>query len=128
VPAAMNSDGGSVLPDRIVFATKKIVVLPPKLKGVIPPGFKEMRVIEGELARNMFQGTIDEIRPTLTRALRSGLPAILVNEAGDRFSMVIAQRKAPSCQLADGKKGVQIRAIYTVKSDASEMSVAQRRG
>jgi hypothetical protein len=68
----------------------------------------------------VFQGTIDEIRPTLTReALRSGLPAVLVNEVGERFSMVIA-RAASSCALADGKKGVQITAIYTVKPDASE--------
>lgn len=121
VPAAMNSDSGSVLPDRITFVTKVIDTLPPKVKNAVPPGFNEARVIEGELAKSMFQGTIDEIRPVLTKeALRSRLPAVLVNEAGTRFSMAVVKENAPACNLPDGKKGVEIKATYTIKPGPEE--------
>jgi len=121
MPAAMSIPESQIPATRVTFSTKKVVDLPPKLKKVIPEVFKEVRLMEGDLAKRMFQGTIDEIRPTLTKeALASHLPAILVNDAGTRFSLAVAREKASSCTLDSGAKGIEILAIYTIKPDATE--------
>jgi len=120
--AAARSSALGVPLERVKFVTKPVKNLPPKLREKIPPLFKEARVVQGEMAKNMFQGTIDEIRPTLTKeALRTGMPALLVNEKGARFSMVIAKRKAPACNLGGGKDGVEMLAIYTIKPGPEEV-------
>jgi len=122
----LSAAAGSAAPglplERVRFITRPVKNLPPKLREKIPPLFKEARVIEGELTRHMFQGTIDEIRPTLTReALSAHLPALLVNDKGTRFSMVIAKRKGPACKLGGGNDGVEMLAIFTIKPGPEEV-------
>jgi hypothetical protein len=121
LPAAMVADADKAFAQRVNFVTKEVGEFPEKLKSEIPAGFTQARVIAGALAGNMFQGTIDEIRPALAReAMRSRLPAVLINRPGTRFSMVIIKENAAACILPNGKKGVEITAAYTIKPGPEE--------
>jgi cytochrome P460 len=109
-----------VPPSRVIFVTKPARALPSKVKEALPPGFKEVRAIEGEMTAHMFQGTVDEIRPTLTQeTLRSKLPALLISDSGAQFSMVAIKKDTP-CDLPDGNKGVEMIGTYTIKPGPEE--------
>lgn len=98
---------------RVVFETVKAETLPEKLKKAMPPEFTEIRLLRGDMEKSLFYGTIDEIRPTLAVELvRSNLPTALVGKDGKLFSAVI-KTKQPECELPDGKKGIQVRGIFT---------------
>jgi hypothetical protein len=106
---------------KIKFVTMKRKDLPAKLRNVVPENFSEVRVVDHAMVRNMFQGTIDEIRPTLGQeALRAKKPAVLVNEPGTRFSMVVPVFEGETCKAGEGKKGINMMAIYTIKPGAAE--------
>jgi hypothetical protein len=119
VPAA---DAPDVPGDRLTFVTRPVKGLPAKVRQRIAEQVSEVRVVEGDLAARLFQGTIDEIRPALAKeALGSGLPALLINAKGDRFSMAVAKREAPPCELPDGKDGVEMLTVYTIKPGPQEV-------
>jgi hypothetical protein len=71
--------------------------------------------MEGSLRQHMFQGTIDEVRPMLAKeALASKLPAVLVNEKGDRFSLVFQGGETPCAE-----RQMPVTAHYTTKPPGS---------
>jgi hypothetical protein len=106
---------------KIKFTTKPVKELPVKVRTAIPLVFSNARVIDHEIAKHMIQGTLDEIRPTLGKeALRAQLPAVLMNDAGTRFSLVVANVKGPGCTLGNGKPGVEMLAVYTIKPGPTE--------
>lgn len=102
------------LPDaRLNFATQKAESLPEKLRKALPLDAREVDLVQGALQEKMFQGTLDEIRPSLARrALQTGRPAALVNRDGMRFSMVAPLAKDEPCDF-NGKKGRKMIAVFT---------------
>ena len=101
----------------VTFVTVSASTLPEKVQGMLVGGISQVRMIEGPLRKHMFQGTIDEIRPTLTKeALGSGMPTLLLSEAGDRFSMVLPQSaEHHNCPELNGSKALALMAHYTIK-------------
>ena len=84
------------------FAFEDVAVktLPPEIKKQLP-GVTQVRMLQGELRKYLFQGTLDEIRPVLGHeALRSKKPAVLASEDGRRFSLVKMREKG---ECADAK-------------------------
>jgi len=114
--------GANSVGSNLRFVTKDAHHLADRIREYVPAEFPQVRVVDNAgLSNNMIQGTIDEIRPTLAKeALRSGVPALLMNAAGTRFSMVIAHHQNGACRSPAGKAGVEMLAIYTIKPDASE--------
>jgi hypothetical protein len=107
---------------KIEYKTKKIADLPPIVRRAVPDQFRRVQVIDHpSLEKSLFQGTIDEIRPALGKeALRAKMPAVLINEERTRFSMVTPLVKEEPCTLEDGKEGVSMQAIYTIKPGPEE--------
>lgn len=90
---------GGLVQSRLHFETKSSRLLPDEIQLHLPPKTKEVQVITGELARHVFPGTLDEVRPALTReALRSGRPAMLLSEK-DRtlYSIVYSTNEVGTC-------------------------------
>jgi hypothetical protein len=106
----------------LVFETVSIDELSNKVRGILPPGVKEIRLLQGDMRKHIFQGTIDEIRPMLAQeALRSKLPAALMSEKGDRLSLVLPEhKKGEGCSAPEGFKPVTLTAHYTTTPDGSE--------
>jgi hypothetical protein len=79
---------------RLHFESAGASVLPPTAVKFLPRGSKTIRKLTGPLEKNLFQGTLDEIKPLLAEeARRSKLPAVLLDPKGRRFSMVIPEKK-----------------------------------
>lgn len=106
----------------LTFETVSIDELSNKVRGILPPGVKEVRLLQGKMREHMFQGTLDEIRPMLAReALASKLPAALVSEKGDRFSLVLPEPKdGAGCSAPEGFKPVKLTAHYTITPDGDK--------
>lgn len=115
VPAMDSTEG---LPEnKLSFLTEKIASVSAFVRANIPRQFAEMRVLQGELRSNLFQGTLDEIRPALIKeVVRSGIPAGLVDTKGERFSIVTPDLKRGSCKLGDGSEGLALMGIFTQSS------------
>jgi hypothetical protein len=64
----------------------------------LPPATKELRSMVSSLKTNLFQGTLDEIKPELIKeALRSKLPTILYSETSNRFSLIYFNQDSSAC-------------------------------
>lgn len=83
------------------FEARAIAKLPAELRralGKSASGVASVRVIVGDLAKNIFGGTLDEIIPSLAHeAVKSKLPAALVSQDGKLFSLVIPKAEAKKC-------------------------------
>lgn len=63
-----------------------------------PKRQKKFEFLSGELRQNIFQGTLDEIRPVLAQeCAQSGLPALLLSEDEKRYSIVYPVTNAKMC-------------------------------
>jgi len=63
--------------------------LPESLKEQLPKSFSNVRSLSGALRENMFQGTLDEIKPALLKeSLNAEEPAILLSKDLKRFSVI----------------------------------------
>jgi hypothetical protein len=92
--------------EKLEFEDVLLKDLPAIVRQKLPSGVTKVRMLKGPLRKSLFQGTLDEIRPTLSREVnRSGLPALLLSESGERFSVVFAIRNK-KCKDGFGLRGV----------------------
>lgn len=71
--------------------------LPKSVARHLPVGSRDVRVLEGEISKHVFEGTLDEVRPLLSKEVaRSGKPSLLLSDDGKRFSLVFAKTENPS--------------------------------
>ena len=85
--------------------------LPEAIRKLVPEHFNFVRVLQGELVKSIFQGTLEEIRPTLSKeAFESRQPAVLLSVDESRFSLVYPENLGSFC---DEKNGFFMKSIYT---------------
>jgi hypothetical protein len=66
---------------RVKFENLQTKDLPEFIQLQLPPKSETVRSVTGAIAEQVFPGTLDEIRPALTReVIRSGVPAILLSK------------------------------------------------
>lgn len=74
------------------FQDVELPSLPAGVVRHLPVGAKAVRVLSGEITKHVFEGTLDEIRPLLTKeSHRISRPALLLSENGKHFSLVFAK-------------------------------------
>ncbi|MBN8540677.1 MAG: cytochrome P460 family protein [Deltaproteobacteria bacterium] len=97
-PAA-HSVGGSQSP-RLAFETVDTKDLPDFLQLQLPPKTEKVRSLQGPMTQDAFSGTLDEVRPELTReAIRFGAPAMLLSrrDGAVLYSIVYSTGKQGLC-------------------------------
>ena len=91
----------------IQFKTIDRKDLSERLQRLIPENFVKIRLMQGALQQNMFEGTVNEIGPFLTQeSLKSKGAAVLVNQAGDLFAFAYPQVKQVGCAKNETKSVV----------------------
>ncbi len=75
----------------IKFEWKKWGKLPTMIQSFVPKSFKEIRwLAHKKLRANVFQGTLDELKPILEQEVRSSLsPAMFMSQDNKRFVIVV---------------------------------------
>lgn len=97
----------------LLFKTLESTKLPKAIFSLLPAEFKSVRVLESEMKKNIFQGTLEEIRPALSKEVESSkLPALLFNDEGTRFSLVVPENLEAKC-TSENKSGIFLKSIYT---------------
>jgi Cytochrome P460 len=73
--------------------------LPPTIRELLPDGESMVDSVVGEIQKNIFLGTLDEIRPALIQSVMTqNRPAVLYSEDGSRYSLVYKSLlKGPEC-------------------------------
>ena len=96
----------------IEFGWAEISTLPKTLRELLPPKHTRIRLVRDSLLqKNLFQGTLDEIRPRLElEAYKHDSPAALIAADGKRFS-VVTPAEEKTC-----KKNRSFKAITTLSS------------
>ncbi len=101
------------LPTNIQFKNVDRKDLPEIVTAHLPANFKQVRQIEGSLTSNLFQGSLEEIRPLLYKETKnSQLPSILLSEDRERFSLVIPVEIGVEC-TSGPKTGIYLKSILT---------------
>lgn len=80
------------------FVNSSVEKFPPELMQLLPDPKKQVRFLENTaLRKNVFQGTLDELKPLLEKeSLVSKMPAVYLSLDGKRFSVAVP-RKNPAC-------------------------------
>jgi hypothetical protein len=74
------------------FEDAELPSLPGGVIRHVPAGVKAVRLLFGEVTKHVFEGTLDEIRPLLTReSQRANKPSLLLSENKKYFSLVFAK-------------------------------------
>jgi hypothetical protein len=101
---------------RIQFETVNLDALPKAVLAHLPPKTLQVRKLIGEISENLFQGTLDEIRPVLYKeAARMALPALLTDKTGANFSLVLPVDKKTKCSME------QIELLSIIQSSAQPL-------
>ncbi len=98
---------------RLEFTSVDVAQLPDLVRAQCE-GIKTVRVLKGDLQDHLFQGTLDEIRPTLALEVKkSGLPSLLMSRDGVRFSGVFLDPKGKSCEK-NGGHGTEMKSVHSL--------------
>jgi hypothetical protein len=83
------------------FKTFKISKLPQAIRALLPLGEKQVRWLENEKLRlNLFQGTLDEVKPLLlTESMTSNQAAIFTSADTKRWVMVVPKKLSECSEL-----------------------------
>lgn len=81
------------------FVDQTVPQLGDYLPRLLPEGIHKVRAITGEIQKHIFEGTLQEIGPSLVQeSIRSGSPAVLVSDSGREFAFAYGNKgKAPKC-------------------------------
>jgi len=75
---------------KLEFVDVNKIDLPKNIQKHLSDKLSRVRSLQGPMRLHIFVGTIDEIRPLLTlEVAKTGLPAVLYNEDGQKFSLVM---------------------------------------
>lgn len=88
--AHFTSPQNGLVLDKIKFEWIEIAQVTPQIKEFIPKTFKKIRILSHKkMSENVFQGTLDEVRPTLEdQAKKFQSPALFSSVDGKRFVLV----------------------------------------
>lgn len=101
------------------FRDMEAKALPGNVSQHLPVGSQSVRVLEGEITRHVFEGTLDEVRPLLSREVsRAGKPAMLLSQDAKRFSLVFAKPEAGKSLIKDAKPCAPGEAIFLAVAGA----------
>lgn len=107
----------SFLNQKLRYSDKKVSDLPDWIRGLLAPSEKQVRFLEGDLRKNLFQGTIDEIRPSLlAEASRTGQAVLLLSQDQTQMSLAMPAGRGRNAPLEACKEGQTSFAVhYTVQ-------------
>lgn len=102
--------------ERLSFRDGTPKDLPARALSSLPSSTAKIRLLTGDLQKNLFEGTLNEIRPALTlEALKTGLPAALVSDDQDQFAIVFPSAKDPKA-CRERQAATPMTAIFTVST------------
>lgn len=102
----------------LIFKTVEKSQLPKSIIDLLPLEVTSVRVLEGEMAKDLFQGTLEEIRPALSKEVASSkMAAVLYNKDGSRFSLVLPENIGTSC-TNESKTGIFMKSIFSTLNAA----------
>jgi hypothetical protein len=110
-------------PTALRFEKIRVKDLPEEMRRWIPVNEREAYALDGDLRKNPFPGTLDEIAPALeTEVLKTRQTAFLLSEDHRRFSLVIIDKLNKSCVPANDVSLLSIRGAPEITGGVAKKS------
>lgn len=118
-PKTINSGARDIqLSTTVAFSISRAENLPPFARQALAQQTGDVYLVQGEMQSKFFQGTFNEIRPSLIKqSLATNRPAGLMSKDGRRFTFVWPAEQ--TCQT-HGVTGRTMKVIYTVLPAAGQ--------
>lgn len=89
---------------KITFKVVDRSALPERVQDLLFAKVEKVRQVNGELAKHLFEGTLQEIQPLLLKeAFNSHLPALLLSSDGKMFSLVQSAMISSNCSAGESR-------------------------
>ena len=86
--------------------------LPIEAQQRLPADVKKIRLLTGALQKNMFEGTLNEVRPALAaEALKTGAPSALISDNKKMFAVVFIDGSNSKCR--ERESATDMRGFFT---------------
>lgn len=96
--------------------------LPQNIRSLLPKGTNSVSIITGDLQKNIFVGTLDEIRPALIAKVKAtGKPAALFSADGKVFTVLFHSKRSPGTCPAS-----QSEFEYHLRASAKQLQVSHK--
>lgn len=106
---------------KLTYATTSVSLLDPSIRSLLPRGTEEFQNLTHELRKHLFQGALDEIKPSLAReAFRAKRPALVSSEDQKTFAIVFIENFEIQCE-SEGKNGYFVKAISSSKAQKGKI-------
>lgn len=103
--------------NRLVYRDGNKNELPQAILEQLPKGISKVRLLVGDIQKNLFEGTLNEVRPALAlESLKNGAPAILLSDDKKSFSAVFTNSESQECKESQAAKDM-IAVYSTLTSD-----------
>lgn len=97
--------------EKIKFLEIAYERLPDVIKKEIPPSYKKAKEVNHTIAKFLFQGTLDEIKPLLAEeSIKTKLPVYIIGPDKKTFAVVYIENVDIMCEQ-EGKKGYFMKAV-----------------
>lgn len=107
---------------KITYESVDVAAIDEVVRKLFPKNTKTVRKLTHEISKYLFQGTLDEIKPTLTKeAILSKVPAIIISDDQKTFSFVFVENFEVSCD-AEGKTGYFVKAVSSSVAQKGKLS------
>ena len=115
--------------NRLNFRDGTAVELPPELQEKLPRGTSKLRFLTGDIQKNLFEGTLNEIRPALAvESLKFGLPAILLSADKRSFSLVFtASTPEKGCLEKEAAKEMTAIFSFAIKDEKNSSKLKEKK-
>lgn len=108
--------------NKITYETVDIASMDEAVRKLLPKNTKSVRKLSHKITKYLFQGTLDEIKPALTKeAIASKLPAIIISADQKTFSFVFVENFEVSCE-AEGKSGYFMKAVSLSEAQKGKLN------
>lgn len=98
------------------FETEEVEVkfLEAKFASLVPTAYKKVLKIKGALTRNIFQGTLDELKPAMAKmAVTKKVPVLFASDDQKRFTLVFPENLEFECD-DEGAKGLYVVSVNSM--------------
>ncbi len=89
-------------------------VLPSELAAQVPETFAKLLIVKSYLTKNVFQGTLDELKPALARLASTEKKAVVfLSDDKKKFSLVYPEDLSTDCD-DEGAKGISLVSVTSL--------------
>lgn len=110
-PGAVSTTANSYYKNKLTYITKAASTFPEAVSKYFPKETKTIHQLDHKISQFLFQGSLDEIKPALTKeAISSKTPTLIISADEKSFALAFVENFDLKCEQ-EGKQGYFVKSI-----------------